>query len=75
MVGLGIPDLDREAPTLGLLYVTSRDPLGVTSGALVLCGSAGRSNDTSILSFVKGLGICNKSSVSLLDVFCWGSGV
>ena len=75
MVGLGMPDLDGEAPTLGWLYVTSRDPLGVTSGALVLWGSAGRSNDTSILSLVIGLGICDKSSGFLLDVFCWGSGV
>ena len=45
MVGLGMPVLDGEASMVSFGYVTRREPLGVTKGALVLCGSAGRSRD------------------------------
>lgn len=74
VVGLGNPVLEGEASAVSLLYVKSRDPLGVISGALVQWGSAGRSKDDSALLLGELLGDRGASCGCLFNAFCWGSG-
>lgn len=66
--------LDGEASAVSFSYGTSLDPLGVSSGALVLWGSAGLSNNDLDVLFGRWLGTC-ETCVGLLNTLSWGSGV